>query len=163
MGVDIYMHIVKNKEYIKKDIFDGRNSEWFGSLQGDGWDCVYDCLPKQCGLGDQVPADLDEQELTMNCYYGFYHINVKDFNEWFVQYRPDLDAGWVNTYEKWLYEIKGIVPEVNHYLYLEDGERIEDKHFIEVVNPYDCSFWLYKYIVENNIDNDADIIYYFDC
>ena len=155
------MHIVKNKEYIKKNIFDGRNSEWFANLQGNGWDNIYDTFPSNYGIGKQAPEDIDVEKLEHNGYFGFYSISVKDFIEWFVQFRPDVDAGWVHTYDKWLYETKEVIPEVNHYL--DSDERIEDMFFITIENKYDCSAWLFNYLNENNIDEDADIIYWFDC
>ena len=81
MGIDIHMSIVKNKEYIAEDIFDGRNSEWFGNLQKEGWENEYDELPARCGYSDQSPADYILKYTTERYYYGFFFINVKDFKD----------------------------------------------------------------------------------
>ena len=40
MGMDIHMHLVKDGEYVKKNIHDGRNREWFANLQDEGWDDI---------------------------------------------------------------------------------------------------------------------------
>ena len=46
MGVDIHMFVVKDKEVLKEDIFEGRNSQWFNNLQGSYvTDLAYDHLP----------------------------------------------------------------------------------------------------------------------
>ena len=161
MGIDIHMSIVKNKEYIAEDIFDGRNSEWFGNLQKEGWENEYDELPARCGYSDQSPADYILKYTTERYYYGFFFINVKDFKDWFIKYRPDKDACWVTTYDKWRIENKGYIPEnPQHYLSCEDN--INDMHFVEIENIYDCSKWLYNYLIDNHISDDADIIYCFD-
>ena len=162
MGRDIHLSIVKNGEYLAENIFIGRNQEWFSDLLGDGWDDAYDELPKNSGVSYQVPLNYEKKYNKDNFYYGFYYVHVKDFKQWYLKFRPDLDAGWVSTYDKWKYENKGILPsEVNHYLNKDDN--INDMHFIEFVNEYDCSRWLYKYIYDHGIPDDADIIYCFDC
>ena len=57
MGIDIHMAIVKNGEYIAKNIFDGRNSEWFANLRGEGWDDTYDHLPAKYYIVDETPEE----------------------------------------------------------------------------------------------------------
>lgn len=161
MGMDIHMHLVKDGEYVKKNIYDGRNREWFANLQDEGWDDCYDNLDIIFGLSPKAPKTIDVAKLREDGYFGFYHIPVKRFKEWFETYRPDKDAGWVSTYDKWRIENKGYVPDdLMHYI--PEDARIEDLHFVEVVNPYDCSAWLYQYLIENEIDNNADITYWFD-
>ena len=168
MGMDIHMHIVKNDEVIAKNIFDGRNSEWFNNLKGDGNDDEYDHFPSYGGIPDNCPefiktiydGDCNNDEEYFG-YFGFYYVNAGDYIKWFEKYRPDTDAGWVTTYEKWAWEKKGIKPE---YLakYLNKDANINDMHFIEVVNPWDCGRWLYNYIKDHKIPDDACVIYYFD-
>ena len=161
MGVDIHMNIVKNKEVIAKDIFDGRNSEWFNNLQGGGWNNEYDHLPAEYGFSDQTPDDIKEYYNKDWCY-GFNSVNVSEFKKWFEKYHPDLSAGWISTYDKWRMENKGYIPE-DLPVYLGKEDNPADMYFIEYENPYDCSRWLNDYLVENNIPDDADIIYCFDC
>ena len=156
------MFIVKQKECLAKEIFDGRNSEWFSNLQQDGWNNIYDHLPIQCGFSPDAPDEFEEKYKDKLGYYGFNYIKVSDFKEWFVKYRPDIDAGWVTTYEKWRIEKKGYVPEdLCHYL--SEDDDIRDMHFVEVENKYDCSKWLYDYLKDHDIPNDATIWYCFDC
>lgn len=160
MGMDIHMALVKDKKYIAENIFDGRNSTWFNNMMGDGEDDVYDSLPSHYGYSEQTPEEY-KNDYTMEWCFGFNYINVKDFKDWYLNHRPDEDAGWVTTYEKWTYETKGIKP---NYLKcsLTKDDIIEDMHFITVVNKYDCSAWLYAYLVAHDIPDDADITYCFD-
>ena len=159
MGMDIHMALVKNNEYVKEDIFDGRNSDWFNNMAGNGWDDVYDKLPMNYGLSEQTPAEYEEK--YKDWCFNYRYINVKDFKEWFQKYRPDIDAGWVSTYDKWRIEKKGYIPE-DIFHYLPEDANLADMHFIEVINQYDCSAWLFTYLVDNNIDDDVDIVYCFD-
>ena len=162
MGVDIHMYIVKNKEYIAKDIFDGRNTTWFNNMQGRGNDEVYDFLPLGYGISDEAPEDWTKHYEDRQSYFGHHYINVGKFKDWFLKYCPNEDAGWVTRYEAWAYKYKGIMPE---YLQkkLDKDDVIADMEFITVTNQYDCSAWLCKYLIDNNIPNDAIIQYCFDC
>lgn len=156
------MFIVKEKKALAKEIFDGRNSEWFSNLSGTSKDNEYDHLPKKYGFSDQCPDWMRKKYRSDSGYYNFIYINVADFKNWFLKYRPDKDAGWVTTYDRWRIENKGYVPDyIEHYLSEEDN--INDMHFVEVSNEYDCSLWLYNYLNENEIPNDATIWYCFDC
>lgn len=159
MGMDIHMDIVKDGKIIKKDIFDGRSYEWFGNLCRNG-DKVYDSLPTDEGMSPMHP-DIEKYDYLINVgYFDFYHMSVGEFKDWFNRYRPDKNAGWVTKREAWEYEKRGICPELEYCL--DETDIIEDRVFIEIVNQYDCSSWLFQYLIENNIDNDADINYYFD-
>jgi hypothetical protein len=163
MGVDIHMYICKDKKYIAENIFGGgRNSEWFNNLQQNGNDESYNELNIHCGYSDEAPNEYKEKYNKDNSDYGFRFFTVGDFMEWFIKYRPDKDAGWTTRYEAWRYKEKGIHPDyLAKELFSED--IIEDREFIEVINKYDCSNWLYNYLVDHNIPNDADIVYCFDC
>lgn len=162
MGKDIHMFIVKDNEILAKEIFDGRNSEWFCNMAVNncGDDC-YEYLPVKYSWKDNVPEELSKKYNQENDYFDFRSVKVEDFKDWFYKYRPDIDAGWVTTYDKWRIEKKGYVPwDIKHYL--DEDDDLRDMHFIEVSNPYDCSNWLCNYLVDNKVPNDADIIYCFD-
>ena len=94
--------------------------------------------------------DLDLDLLEKSGYFDFRAIKVNDYINWFRKYRPDKDAGWVSTYDKWRIENKGYIPEdIDHYLDPEANPA--DMHFIEIEKKYDCAKWLYDYIIDNNI------------
>ena len=163
MGVDIHLSIIHNGEVIKKEIFDGRNSEWFGNLQGEGWDEVYNELYRfyiGYGFPEDAPEDF-AKHYEDRYYYGHHYVKVGDFIEWFNKYRPDKDAGWVSTYDKWRIENKSYIPEDLPHSMPTEG-RVEDWHFIEYENVYDCSRWLVEYIIDNKIPLEATIFYCFD-
>ena len=161
MGMDITLSIFRNKECIAKDIFDGRNTAWFNNMMQRGDDEVYDSLPLGYGISDEVPEDWVKHYEDPGSYFGHCYINVKDFKDWFLDKRPDEDAGWVTRYEAWRYKTKGEYPPcLKHYLTEED--IIEDVRFIEVTDKYDCSAWLYDYLIDNDIPDDAIIQYVFD-
>lgn len=164
MGVDIHMFIVnENKNILKEDIFDGRNSEWFRNLQDCGNDSEYDYCPIVYGWQSVCSEDLVKKYADRQSYYGHFHISVKLFKDWFEKYNPHKKAGWVTTYEKWEIENHGYCPE-NFFKYsLDKDDIIEDMHFIEWVNVFDCSLWLYNYLKDNKIPDNAWIVYCFDC
>ena len=166
MGIDIHMYICKDKKYIVKDVFDGsRNSEWFGNMQPDcNHDDTYDSLHfnyTRYGISEEAPQEYFDKYENQQGYYGYYYIKVKDFEDWFIRYRPDEDAGWVTRYEAWAYKHKGIEPEyLQKKLYKDD--IIEDMKFIKVTYKWDTSAWLYSYLIDNEIPEDAIIQYCFD-
>lgn len=167
MGVDMTMHIINSKgEFVAEDIYSGRNSEWFALMQGNKWDTIYESLPIHYNLPDRVPEKVRQHYLNRMelGYYHFRYMKVEEFFDWFSKKRPDIDAGWVTTYAKWLYENKGILPDEVFYTLPEDA-RVEDFHFIEIHNSYDNSKWLYYYLATENkaVSNDDYIVYYFDC
>ena len=108
-------------------------------------------------------ADAVESGVFEGAFLASISIYLKlKFLDWFEHTRPDIDAGWVSTYDKWLYETKGIVPDLSHYL--EEDANPYDYHFIEVVNPWDSSAWLYNFIKnQSNAAPEDYIVYYFDC
>lgn len=159
MGVDIHMYIQHNGKFIYEDIFNGRNSEWFANMQGEGWDDVYDELPISYGFPEDIPQEYIDHYKDWT--YGHCYIKVEDFLDWFKKYRPDIDAGWFSTYDKWRIEKKGYIPdECPHYL--SENDNPADMHFIEVVNKYDCSAWLNNFLLDNQVAKDALIVYCFD-
>lgn len=161
MGVDIHMYVVRNGRIIKNDIFDGRNSEWFSNLQGDGWNEEYDHLPvKTYNVSDQAPEEL-QKEAKDTYYYGHRTITVGDYKKWFEKYRPDKHASWVTTYEEWQYRNKGIAPDKDNIkTRLEPDDILEDWKFLEWADEYDLGRWLYEEIYA--VADDAEITYWFD-
>lgn len=161
MGVDIHMYIVEDGKILHEDIYDGRNSEWFNNLQGDGYDTEYEHLSREYQISEQAPEDLKEKA-NKDYYFGHRTIKVYDFLNWFETYRPDRHAGWATTYDKWAIENKGYIPDyLPHYLNKDDV--LEDMCFVEYVDPYDSSSWLYDFLRENNVPFSADITFWFDC
>lgn len=168
MGVDIHMHIVKDNKVIKEDIYWGRDSEWFNLLNGrNRGETEYDYLDDMPGMSPQAPDNFQDiyENARKNFYYGFHYISVKAFKIWFEQYRPNIQAGYVSTYDKWRIEKKGYVPYdlPTDLSYIDDPALLNDMHFIEYENPYDSSKRVYDYLVANKISLDADIVYWFDC
>ena len=163
MGVDIHLFLVKDKKMVREgNIFNGRNSEWFANIQGNGDDDIYDTFPVyKYDVSDQAPDELIKKAHG-DWYYGYRSIRVGDFKAWFEKHHPDKQAGWVTTYEKWRYEKQGVIPYDSKH-HLDKDDIIEDWCFIEWEDPYDCSRWLYNYLIEGEIDDDADITYWFDC
>lgn len=160
MGVDLHMNIYKNQKLIAENIFDGRNSEWFNNLQYNrGNDPAYDHLAIHYGIAGQVP--LEYKDKFDFGFWGFHWFTVKDFKDWFVNYRPDKDAGWVTLYDQWAYKNKSVVPESLKRA-LDKDDILEDMVFIEITNKYDCSAWLYVWLADNNIPDDAVVQYCFD-
>ena len=162
MGVDIHMSIIsKDGESRCENIFDGRDTEWFDNISGNYCSEFYQNFPLRNGLPDTIP-EIIKKDQESGDFYNFFHVNVGEFLEWFLATRPDVDAGWVCTYDKWLYEKKNIIPELAHWLDEEDNPY--DFHFIEIENPWDTTRWLYEFITERkDITSDDYIVYYFDC
>lgn len=164
MGVDIHMNIItKDGGFRYSDIYDGRNSEWFDNISHKVINESYRNFPHEYGLPELIPEDIKhDYEHREEGYYDFYYVKVEDFIKWYITMRPDLDAGWVSTYDQWLYQRKGIVPEVMHWLDKEYNPN--DYHFIEVENPWESSSWLHEFVTSHeDIRPDDYIVYYFDC
>ena len=167
MGMDIHMSIINGDHYLQRKIFDGRNSEWFNNLMNRGCDPEYEHIPTHFGIPEECPEDIknDFKKPAGDGYFGFNYITVEDFCKWFEKYRPDLDAGWVSTYDKWRIEKKHYIPDyVPHELNEEDNK--DDMHFIEIINYHDCSRWLYKKL-KNDLNKkkilpSSIIVFYFD-
>lgn len=164
MGVDIKMFIVgSNKEVLKEDIFDGRDSEWFSNLQDNGIDEVYNFCPIVIGWASICTGSFIRQYADSKNYYGHCHISVKLFKDWFKKYNPHKRASWVTTYEKWKMETQNWRPsdyDIQPKLYPDD--ILADMHFVEWVDEHDSSGWLYDYLVDNNIPDNAWIVYCFN-
>ena len=165
MGIDIHMFIVKDKKVlvdVAEEVFDNfRNYEWFDNISDEGDSRAYNSFPAKYGISPQAPDDKDFDKSNTFGYYGFKYINVLSFKLWFLTYRPDKDAGWVTTYEKWQYENFRIIPEDIFHCRPKDADP-NDIHFIEFINHGEPSAELFEYLKNNDIDSSADIVYWFD-
>lgn len=166
MGMDITLRILdKNGKFLTEDIYDGRNREWFNNMSGKYiTDEAYSHLPLGYGTLDFFPNEWLEMEQDRD-YFDFRYISVKEYRNWYMKYNPSYQAGWVNKYTEFLMKYKGYTPEYGIDLYqeLDKEDVIEDMVWVEFNVEYDNSTWLYNYLDENNIPNDAWIVYCFDC
>ena len=160
MGMDIHTYICDEDGVVQhKDIWEGRNSDFFANLSGKGYDRAYDKLPVEYGLSKNLEAELSEDEKKY-CF-DFRHIQVGKFIEWFEKYRPDVTAGWCTKFEAWLYKTKGIAPEeLSERLYEDD--IVEDREFIVVEKVYDCARDLYDFFKDYEINPNYYLNYFFD-
>lgn len=163
MGVDITMHIIDTKgNMLAENIFGGRNSEWFNNLRSRGCNRAYESIPTNYGLPSVIPASVQKDYLDADGnYYDFNYITVSEFKRWFKETKPHLEAGWVNTYDKWQYETRGLPPQEVHFS-LDTDMNPYDYHFIEFEDLGDCSKWLYDFCNKRKYNNGI-IVFYFDC
>ena len=161
MGMDIHMYLVHEGKILKNDMFNGRNSDWFRDLIGDGWHDEYDHLPiKSYNVSDQAPEEL-KKEANEEGFFDHRTVTVGAYANWFWKYRPDKHASWVTTYDKWRFENKNWHPnEDNEKHQLDPEDRIEDWHFIEWDDEYDLGRWLYDEVKDTY--SDAEITFWFD-
>ena len=180
MGMDMTLHIIdKDGNYIDKDIFDGRNSEWFGNFRGNGIgsDSTYDYWHPEDGIPENCPEDiktlyddctrpLEENENAWDResygYYGFCYASVGDWFKFVEQHHPEKEAGWATRYEEFQYRVKGIEYEDLPY-FLDKDDNINDYVWVEYDKKYDCSMWLYKLLKMSAVPETAYLVYYFDC
>jgi hypothetical protein len=175
MGVNIHMSLVRDDGILLiPDLYDGRNYEWFDNLQQKGDNELYDKLPIKYGIPENVPPHILE-DYNSGDYYEFHYLQSQEYILWFNKYRPDIDAGWITTYDKWRYENKGEIPELCHYL--PTDANLHDMQFIEVQNPYNIDSYImtiisnwwetHKHMINGENHNDPPhkvyLVYYFDC
>lgn len=161
MGVDIIMDIYHKGKLIHTDIFEGRNSEWFDNLNGNGYDREYDYFPRvsgPCPGAENIP---DEEKYN----YGFYHIRVLDFLNWYDKHQPYLHAGWVNKVTSFNYINKNIIPDENEVyemlpVWKEDFHR--DNYVWLAYRKEDPSSVIMHFISMKNVPEDAYIFYRFN-
>lgn len=152
MGMDIIMDICHQGKCLKSDIFDGRDRKWFDSLR----DITDDELPIVYGKGNDAPVNY-----SLDC--PIYHMNVGHFKHWYEIKKPYLNAGWTYKYDEWLLKTKGIEPDpenVYKHLDLKGDLVVEEMVFIEY-ETYSSHTWLYNYLQENQIPDNASIVYWF--
>lgn len=162
MGTDIHLHIIdKNGEFLYKDLYNFRNYEWFDNLCSRGSNPIYDKLNIRVGLPPVANKEIVD-DINEYGYYDPHYIIVKDYMDWGEDCCPEIDAGWVTTREKWLYDTKGVYPESIKYALAED-DIIEDMVFASFKDIYDPNIKIYNFCIDNEIPEDTYIVYYFDC
>lgn len=165
MGADIHMYLIDNKGNIINDnLYDERNYHWFDNITEKSPDPEYKHYPAHYGLPKdiKIPKKIEDAYIK-NCYYNFYYMKLKDYVDWFLQYKPQIRAGYFTEYDKWLIENKGYIPDEDEVITnVEAIEHPELYMFMVYENIYNPD----KNIVSNiNIDGlieDYYIIYYFD-
>lgn len=163
--VNIKMNIVKNGEFIKRDIFTEKNPDWFNQIMGRDESFPFNTFPKHYGISPMLPTEITMEGLRKEGYYNFFFINVERYVTWYERYKPQVHAGWVTSYMKWLIETKHYIPNLKEELvpaFPQDSHSCDMK-FIEYIDEDDCFKWLYDYVLDNHIPFDADIVYWFNC
>lgn len=169
MGADIHMKLIKDNKIIEDDLFEGRNYDWFDDLTGKGYctNVSYKTLfdIKTAGIPEDSPKEIVD-DYNEDWYFDFYWMKLKDFCNWVKTSRPQLEAGWVSTYDAWAYKKKGIIPEeMFKSLASIDEEYIKDYNFIEIVNKFEPSYYISEYLINKGYDiedEDYKIVFYFD-
>ena len=164
MGMDIWVHVVnKNGEYVKKDLFDGRNRTWFCKINDEEdeyeyvkWIYNYDA--------DFVPADIKEifNSKEYTGFYGFKAVKVADLLNWYDKYRPDVDAGWIRRYDRWKWENKTIAPEYISYYFDDSMDYIDWIWTENLPKKDDCIKVIIDEIDNNQVNPNDFVIIYFD-
>lgn len=158
MGMDIHTYVITKEGEIKaRDLYEGRCTEWFNNLMGRGCNAEYSYLPTKYNVPDFAPDEIKRDE--ENGYFGFRYLTVKDWRDWFNEYKPNLDAGWVRKYDKWAWENKHIVPE-EYYHYLGEVDNPAEWEWCEFRKDYDVSEYLTEQLA--GMDENDILIYYFD-
>ena len=156
MGTDIHMCLINDKgDIIKDNLYDGRNYHWFDNITGRGHDSEYKHYPAYYGLPKdiKVPKKI-EDDYSKDYYYDFYYMNLRDYLNWFNQYKPYIKAGYFTEYDKWQIEKKGYIPDEDEVITnIEVVEHPEIYTFMECIDIDKI----------NEAIEDYYIIYYFDC
>lgn len=160
MSVDIrFRYFDKNYNEIEAEDFGGRNGEWFDNISNRGNDWEYDDFPtKYLKEDSELGKAIDMEKLSDGWAYDFRVVEASDFKFWYGKRKPFLKAGWLSRMNKWKMENKNYIPsEYNDDIsYTKDDVHTE---FVEWIDPYDCSDWLYD-VVTSNLDITY-IVYYF--
>ena len=176
MGMDIHVHIVdKDGKYIAKEIWDGRNHEWFTKIdrEEDEWNHVnwiYD-YDKEF-----VPADIKKvfHSDEYSGYFGFKAVKVADFVEWYQTYKPQLTAGWMRKYDAWAMVHKHETPDYVSKYWDADEMDPNDWVFVENIPTADeyakdiiDTFTTYRHELRDDSRWNGDwveayVIFYFD-
>ena len=160
MAMDIHTYICDEYGLVRyKDIWEGRNSNFFANLCGYGDNRIYENFPVKYGLSACAEDEISKKERE-HCF-DFRHTRVGDFIEWYEIYKPNVTAGWCSKFEAWLYKNKGIIP-YNLTENLCEEDIIEDREFIEVNSDRDPSVYFYKFFKNHNVDEDYFLNYFFD-
>lgn len=169
MGVDMDMMVMRDDgAVVMKDMFMGRDSDWFEKLQMYSCEEIYDdFLPAFSGIPSFSPKELQRvyAEYEGEGFYGFHFMKVEDYLNWYDTYKPNIDAGWVSAYEKWKIERRHWKPE---YLtrYRPEDAAPDDVFFVE------CEVLCHDTEIVEQIRDNEDvmrdkgrywIVYYFTC
>lgn len=169
MGVDIDMMIMREDgTVVMKDMFMGRNYDWFEKLQLCSGEEIYDeFLPTFSGIPSFSPKSLQQAyvEGEEEGCFGFHFMKVEDYLNWYDTYKPNIDAGWVSAYEKWKIERKNWKPEYLNRYRPEDAAP-GDAFFVEC--EVACNDTGIVEQIRDNEDvmrnkNQYWIVYYFTC
>jgi hypothetical protein len=161
MGVDIHMDLInKNGKAIEEDLYNGRNYEWFDQLEGNDASDIYEDFPRCIGL-PKNPSESLKKAYETKGYYGFNYFYAKEFIKWFERVNPHIDAGWVTTYEKWLYSTKGVVPDISKKQ-LNPDDNVGDWKFLVIENFYNNFYKLYAKLEGRKDLDELIVTYYFD-
>ena len=167
MGVDIHMYLIDNKGNIINDnLYDERNYHWFDNITEKGTDPEYKYYPAYYGLPKdiKIPKKIEDAHI-IDYYYNFYYMKLKDYVDWFFEYRPHIRAGYFTEYDKWLIENKGYVPDEDEVITnVEAIEHPEVYIFMTYENIYNPDKKIISKIdITDDSIEDYYIIYYFDC
>lgn len=170
MGLDISLYCIrKDGTILAEDLFDGRNREWFDKMRGYYNDDEYGKLNISYGKPDFLPQSISDYFLDedgRDWAFDWRYITVGDYIDWYEKYCPQLDAGWCTKRDAWLYEVKGIIPELYYSLSCWGDYASDDAVFITIENTYDCNTYvvneLYDLLRESKIKRDDYIVYCFD-
>lgn len=169
MGVDIHLNVIKSDGTVilsEDDFPYFRCRAWFDKIMGRcGYDEIYSRLRWADSSDVVIPVEI-AQRIKEEGYYGLTVIKISDFINWYNAYKPNIDAGWVTTYDKWLWETKNIYPS-DYYKSLDSlgpDINMRDYHFIELPTEDDCSC-IIKETLDEKLDekNDTYLVFYFDC
>ena len=170
MGMAATLRVCKDGNFIDNlkegewSIFDGRNREWFDNLMGNGNSSEYEWgrFPAHVGVeDDNIPQEWKDEYSKEMCYFGWHYITVKDFSNWFYKYSPHICGGWISKYDEFMLKYKSIEPE-EYYTCPDCISNFDGCVFATWENQYDCSKWLFEWLEDNKMPNDAVIVYRFD-
>lgn len=104
--------------------------------------------------------DIEKPQAPVSAKY----VNAQTYLQWFQLYRPDIDATWISTYDKWLYEKKGIKPQKITKL-PKDANATDDYSFqpiADLSNPHYMLIEILMEPTEDNILKDAFLAFNFN-
>ena len=156
MGKDSHIYIMKDGKRLSKNLYDGRNYEWFNNMAGNGNDAEYNHLPVKYGVCEEADDDFKELEDEKG-YFDFRYIRVGDFKSWYWDYDPTAKAGYFSEYDIWRIKYKGYIPEDPPTYKTEDANI-----FYSYEDPYEPSKVIFDYVTDNHISDDAYLCYCFD-
>lgn len=163
MSTSIFMDIIDSKgHYLKEDIFRWHSQKWFNNLRKCGDGLAYKTLPAKKGLPNVIPKALQTayQEKENLGYYDFFYFSIKDFFAWYEAAEPDIQRGYVSSFDEYFYYFKKILP--THIYSSTIGLKCpSDYHYIKIIDPYEWGGWLYRYLHSLDLSEDSYVVYHF--